>query len=126
MTHISFNPRFINDTSDDLILGKIHTIRHAYEFWKKQEGKRIALFKWEGKPYKSKHLIFCKKKIVSVQKVIKSEVADFWLSLKDKNPIPINTISKNDGFDNREEFIKWFAEKPYGEYGIIHFADFKY
>jgi len=124
--HISFKPRFINAAGIDLLPDKIHTIRQNFDYWKSYEGLEVALFTWEGVPYKSKHHIFCTKKLYHVQKVTKSEVADFWKSLDDKNPIPIKTIAINDGFKNHCEFIDWFVEYPFGEYVILHFTDFRY
>jgi hypothetical protein len=126
MKRLSFNPRFANEAGNDLREGKIHTLRKNYAWWKKFEGQDIALFTWTGKPYRSKQKVFCVKRLVSAQKVIKSEVADFWLSLDDKYPIPINVIAKNDGFENKSDFIDWFIEYPYGEMGILHFTNFKY
>ena len=128
MKHIAFDRRFVNAAGDDLIPGKIHTIRQNYGYWKRFEGKEVALFIWEGKPYQkgSRQKVFCIKRIVSVQEVTKSEVADFWLSLYDKDPIPIDVIAKNDGFNNRYEHIEWFVEYPFGKMAIIHFTDFRY
>jgi len=126
MKRISFNPRFVNEAGNDLVSGKIHTIRSSYTFWKKYEGQEVALFTWEGKPYRSKQKVFCVKRIVRVQELTKSEVADFWVSLNDKNPIPIDLISKNDGFNDKSEFIDWFIKCPFGKYAILHFTDFRY
>ena len=129
MKRISFNPRFVNAAGNNLIDGKIHTIRQNYWYWKHFEGQEVALFYWDGKPYQkgSKQIVFCTKKIVSVQMVTKSEVADFWQSIeRDKKPIPIDLISKNDGFENKTELIEWFINYPFGEFAIIHFTDFKY
>jgi hypothetical protein len=50
MKRISFNAQFVNESGDGLILGKIHTIRQNYSFWKKFEGRDVELFTWEGKP----------------------------------------------------------------------------
>ena len=126
MKRIAFDRRFLNETGDNLIEGKIHTIRQNYEYWKKFEGQEVALFTWEGKPYRSKQKVFCVKRIVSVQEVTKSEVADFWVSLNDKSPIPIDLIAKNDGFNNKHELVDWFIEYPFGKYAILHFTDFRY
>jgi hypothetical protein len=54
MKRISFSPRFVNEMGDDLVSGKIHTIRQNYFYWKKFEGRHAALFTWEGKLYRSK------------------------------------------------------------------------
>jgi len=127
MKRISFNPRFVNEAGDDLINGKIHTIRKNLNYWQRFEGKEVALFIWEGIPYRSKQKVFCVKKIISVQQVVKSEVADFWVNYsKDDHPIPLNIISKNDGFTDRNDFIDWFIELPFSEYCILHFTDLRY
>jgi hypothetical protein len=126
MKRLSFNPRFVNEAGNDLIPGKIHTIRRNYAYWKRFEGQDIALFTWTGKPYRSKQKVFCVKRLVSVQEVIKSEVADFWLSLDDKYPIPINVIAKHDGFKNKRDFIDWFIEYPFGDMAVLHFTDYRY
>jgi hypothetical protein len=126
MKHLSFNPRFVNEAGNNLREGKIHTIRRNYAYWKKFEGQDIALFTWTGKPYRSKQKVFCVKRLVSVQKVIKSEVADFWLSLDDKYPIQISVIAENDGFENKSDFIDWFIKYPFGEMAILHFTDYRY
>jgi hypothetical protein len=124
MKRIAFNSRFINGT--DLAKRKIHTIRANYNYWKMFEGRDMALFVWEGVPYRSKQQVVCVKRIVTVQKVYKSEVAYFWLSLEDKNPIPIEVIMKNDGFENEAEFIRWFMAYPSGEMAVLHFTSFLY
>jgi len=126
MKRISFNPRFVNEAGNGLIENKIHTIRANYDYWKKFEGQELALFTWEGKPYRSGQKVFCVKRLVSVQEVIKSEVADFFLSENDDAPIPKGLISKNDGFNESYQFIDWFINYPYGKYAILHFTDFQY
>jgi hypothetical protein len=49
MKRISFNPRFVNETGDDLIPGKIHTVRRNFDYWKKFEGRDVELFTWVEK-----------------------------------------------------------------------------
>ena len=132
MKRISFDLRFVSKAGNDLIRGKIHTIRQNYDYWKRFEGQEVALFTWKGKPYQkgSKQKVFCVKRIVNVQEVTKEvtkgEVADFWLSPYDRNPIPIDVIAKNDGFKDRYEHIEWFVEYPFGKMAILHFTDFRY
>ena len=48
MKHISFNPRFVNEDGNDLVPGKIHTIRQNYLFWKRFEGKEVACLFGKG------------------------------------------------------------------------------
>jgi hypothetical protein len=126
MKRISIDKRFVNIDGTNIIENKIHTLRRNFAYWKKFEGQDIALFTWEGKPYRSKQKVFCVKRLVSVQKVIKSEVADFWLSLADKYPIPINVIANNDGFENKSDFIDWFIKYPFGAMAVLHFTDYRY
>ena len=130
MKHISFNPRFVNAAGDDLIPGKIHTIRQNYDWWKRWEGKEVALFTWDGKPYQpgSKHKVFCVKRIVSVQKIRKRKhyfwsdtfvmiLGDTW----EDDWVNAPTMAKNDGFENVAEIYNWFKNDPDGEKAIIHF-----
>ena len=128
MKRISFNLRFVNEAGNDLIPGKIHTIRQNYDYWEKFEGRELALFTWEGKPYRSKQKVFCVKRLVSVQSLIfqggifspdmgwNSSIADH------------RKIAKNDGFEYFRDFLKWFEDGKYkpGRMGILHFTDFKY
>src|SRR5690606_27521444 len=38
---------------------KTTTIRSNYEYWKSKEGQLLQPFFWAGKPYRSKHVVFC-------------------------------------------------------------------
>ena len=138
MKHISFNPRFVNAAGNDLLSGKIHTIRKNYEWWKRYEGQDVALFTWEGTPYRpgSKHKVFCVKRIVSVQEVYfrrdKNDIG-FFLTNDDLHPLDFQ-ISYNDGFhdewgcDDFSSFLAWFRKKEYkpGKMAIIHFTNHRY
>lgn len=128
MRRIPFNPRFVNGAGDDLVPGKIHTIRRNYEYWKKFEGQDVALYIWEGKPYRSRQRVFCAKRLVSVQKCQR-----WWSNyyLPDKMPVyddPIDNslLAKNDGFNYMSEFTDWFCGYPDGEMAILHFTEFRY
>jgi hypothetical protein len=133
MKRISFNRRFVNATGDDLVPGKIHTIRQNYEYWKRFEGREAALFTWEGKPYRSKQQVFCVKRIVSVQKVTMNKVTpkhpvffipngqSFW----DRKYLSNYELCKNDGL-SFEAFNLWFSAYPEGDMAIIHFTDCRY
>jgi hypothetical protein len=128
MKRMAFNPRFVNGAGDDLIPGKIHTIRRNFLYWKKLEGREVALFTWEGKPYRSKQKVFSVKQIVSVQKIIKNASA-YWISFfspENKNPIPIKLLARNDGFKSHADFIDWFFDYPDGGMAVIHFTSFRY
>jgi len=132
MRGIAFNPCFVNEAGNDLIPGKIHTIRQNYEYWKRYEGKEVALFTWEGKPYRSKQKIFCVKRIVSVQVikfVVDSDIPAFWFEFNGEKI----KLSKNDGFEKYSDFITWFTKgvlqgyyKRNSEMAILHFTDFRY
>jgi hypothetical protein len=135
MKRIAINPRFINEAGNDLIPSKIHTIRKNYDYWKKSEGKEVALFTWEDKPYRSKQKVFCVKKIVSVQEVYlyKDKTDDVYFT-RFQHPFPGNAVfdrylmAKNDGFEDAAYFRVWFAGKEYkpGKMAILHFTDFMY
>jgi hypothetical protein len=140
MRRISFNPRFVNEVGNDLVPGKIHTIRQNYDFWKRFEGQDAALFAWEGKPYRSKQRVFCVKRIVSVQKITfvnNLRVGMSWL-VNDKNK-KINPVllAANDGFigDNWDglgkeraavELFDWFMSYSDGDMAILHFTKLRY
>jgi hypothetical protein len=134
---ISFNSRFVNEAGDDLIAGEIHTIRRNYDFWKRFEGRDVALFTWEGTPYRSKQRVFCIKKIVSVQKITlwhdrtfndHKMPPEFFIKMGShwSFPLSIALLAAHDGFDNEEEFIDWFYNHPDGKMAILHFTEFKY
>ena len=122
MKRISFNPRFLNETGDDLIPGKIHTIRQNYNFWKCFEGQEVALFTWEGKPYRSKQKVFCVKRVISVQKV---HFTGCTFAIENKN-IDGPTLARNDGFSKWAQMMNWFDNYPVGYMAIIHFTNFAY
>jgi len=130
MKRISFNKQFVNETNDDLIPGKIHTIRQNYSFWKQYEGKDVALFTWEGKPYRSGQKVFCVKRIASVQEINLLVNKHLWLtlifSLKDGRKPDYKVLAKNDGFNDPNDFIRWFENYKSGKMAIIHFTDFWY
>lgn len=127
MKRIAFDKRFVNSKGDDLIPGKIHTIRKNYPYWKKYEGQEVALFIWEGKPYRSKQKVFCIKKIFNVQ-MVEYECRQFWLTCcRLNNVIDQRAIAKNDGFNQMADYFDWFKNyKPQKEMAIIHFTDFLY
>jgi hypothetical protein len=133
---ISFNFRFVNEAENDLVPGKIHTIRRNYDFWKGFEGQDVALFAWEGKPYRSKQRVFCVKRLVSVQRVIIQRVKTtegvkmppaFYIEKPGYFHYLRETIlAINDGFEDEDEFVDWFYNYPDWGMGILHFTDFKY
>ena len=133
--NIVFDHRFVNKKQNDLIPGKIHTIRKNYDFWKKFEGQEVNLVFWQGKPRHrySRQIIFCKKKIYSVQKVkfIKSNF-HFLHSQFFRSPalaMDFRILAPNDGFEwTGADMLQWFNNDRYksGDYAIIHFTDFQY
>jgi hypothetical protein len=129
MKRLSINPRFVNEAGNDLIPGKIHTIRQNYAFWKRFEGEDIALFTWEAKPYRSKQKVFCVKRLVSVQEIIRWSNDLYTLTanvINEDDIIGCEALLKNDGFSDMEEFANWFASYPEDEMAILHFTSFKY
>jgi len=126
MKRISFSSQFINKIGNDLIPEKIHTIRQNFEYWKKFEGKEVALFTWEGKPYHSNQKIFCVKRIVNVQE-IEYKAQRFWFNIKCiEIAIPNKILAMNDGFREVFEFEHFFKKYKPGKMAILHFTDFKY
>ena len=139
MRRISFNTRFVNESGDDLIPGKIHTIRQNFDFWKRFEGKDVALFTWVGAPYRSKQKVFCEKRLVSVQEMefktkevgsiknigVQLHQMEFFIAgLR----IPLDVLAENDGFKEDVDLMRWFLSKRYkpGKMAVLHFTDFKY
>jgi hypothetical protein len=137
MKRLSFSTQFVNDAGNDLVPGKIHTIRQNYDYWKKFEGRDIALFIWEGKSYRSKQKVFCVKRLASVQKVTMiNQDTRYWLK---ENGGKINPflLAQNDGFSGNNHdglgreraaiaLNDWFAKYPGGEFAVLHFTDFRH
>jgi hypothetical protein len=117
----------VNEAGNDLVPGKIHTIRGNYDFWKRFEGQDVALFTWEGQPYRSKQRVFCVKRIVSVQRMVK-ERGYFYVprGLCDLVYAAIEKLAKNDGFGEKQDFLDWFYDYPDGDMAILHFTGFRY
>ena len=131
---ISFDCRFVNKTGDDLVPGKIHTIRKNYDFWKKFEGKRLGLFYWSGTPYRSKQFLFAEKTLIKVERICKetdgiTPGSPFSIyrhpNYEYFEQLLISKLAKNDGLSEKD-FIKWFLTYPDGVMGILHFTDFEY
>jgi hypothetical protein len=130
MKRISFNRQFVNEAGDNLVPGKIHTIRQNYDYWKHFEGQDVACFTWEGKPYRSKQKVFCTKKLVSVQQTelrwASIKGVGLWFTFNGEPRVSNSLISQNDGFGNYFDFLKWFDKYPAGDMAILHFTDFRY
>jgi len=138
MKRISFNKQFVNNAENDLIPGKIHTIRSNFDFWKRFEGRDVALFTWEGKPYQkgSTQKIFCVKKLLYVQSVFlycqtmtqngDKALPDYYVN---KKLIPKEIIAENDGFSCDGELDDWAFNHGWLDscrMAILHFTNFKY
>jgi hypothetical protein len=126
---ISFAYRFVNESEDDLIPGKIHTVRENYDFWKRFEGKDLALFYWVGKPYQrgSTQKVFCIKRLVYVQRLTKTYLKKDhagYFSINGEN-VYVPRLAENDGL-TYEEFMEWFRFYSDGYLGILHFTDYRY
>jgi hypothetical protein len=142
MRRLSFNPRFVDFERGDLIAGKIHSIRQNYWFWKRFEGRDVALYTWEGKPYRSKQRVFCVKRIVSVENIFlwHDKTVDghkmppefffenFFYKKKWYKAFHLSKtlLAMNDGFDDEDEFTDWFYDYPDGDVAVLHFTDFRY
>ena len=130
----------MNEAGDDLVPGKIHTIRQNYEYWKRFEGREVALSVWDGKPRQkgSKQITFCVKRIYYVDSIIaenrhypwrKSGIDCIQFEDNDGRERMIHYFSelvKNDGFENSAEFWNWFSRHRPGKMAILHFTDFRY
>jgi hypothetical protein len=138
MIRMAFDRRFINAAGDGLVDGKIHTIRRNYDWWKRFEGREVALFYWDGKPYRSKQKAFCVKRIVSVQEVyfyrdIRAKYGMFFSWPNHADTIESGRarermMAENDGFANIADFYTWFLFGDYkpGKMAAVHFTDFRY
>jgi hypothetical protein len=126
MKRICFDKRFVNFEKQDLVRGKIHTIRQSFSYWKRFEGQEVALFTWEGKPYRSKQKVFCVKRIVSVQEVekITDGIPDSFVMLINDSKAALDF--EKDGFIKQSDFYDWFHRYPDGKMAILHFTDFRY
>lgn len=98
---------------------KTTTIRSNYEYWKSKEGQLIQPYFWAGKPYRSKHVVFCPE--VRLKAVRKIEIHNYreiqnheyildmirvdgwWLTLR-----RIEELIQNEGFDHPDHFWMWF------------------
>lgn len=120
---------------------KTTTIRSNYEYWKSKEGQLLQPFFWAGKPYRSKHVVFCPE--VRLKRVIKveikyhkeytwngepwdGEVMPAWESvqfLDDPeygdyflNEEGFINFTQNEGFDQPDHFWMWFNSDFDGAY----------
>src|SRR5690554_101311 len=65
---------------------KTTTIRSNYEHWKSKEGQLVQPFFWAGKPYRSKHVVFCPEVMLArVRKVmvLYSDKRERYVNLED-------------------------------------------
>lgn len=127
MKRMAFDKRFVSPAGNGLVEGKIHAIRRNYDYWKIFSGREVEMFYWEGKPYRSKQKVFCVK---PVRSVVPSafDGKQFWnASLEGGGWINPSLLARNDGFENVDEFHKWFENYKHPVIMcIIHFTDFRY
>jgi hypothetical protein len=128
---MAFNPRFVNGAGDDLIAGKIHTVRQNYDFWKRFEGQDAALYAWQGKPYRSIQRVFCVNQIDSVLPVLRDWSCFYFDGhfLEDGHLLESSDdlLFKNDGFESLNEFRDWFRDYPCTvDMAVVHFTEFRY
>lgn len=152
MTYILFDRQFINSAGNDLVTGKIHTIRgngtqKSFDRWKKLEGKEVSCRVWSGEPYNSSQKEICKKKVMSVEKMSlfmeefhnklhfiryancflykqTSKSRCNWCGIYLESYA--NCIAKNDGFDDCNSLCSYLKKSKAGIYAIVHFTEFRY
>ncbi|MDR1902940.1 MAG: hypothetical protein LBQ88_11740, partial [Treponema sp.] len=111
---------------EDLIPGKIHTLRKNHEYWKRWDGKEVSIRTWEGKPYRSRQREV-KRVVIGVQRTVK--IKNYFYKEAGVCDLvylaPLETIAKNDGLTT-DEFCEWFKDYPDGDMAILHFTDFQY
>lgn len=103
---------------------KLHTIRKKSDRYK--VGQMQQPFIWTGKPYKDPIYRFMPPMpLISKQEILITP--SFWIFVGGKS-LKSNDVDKlalNDGFDNTDDFFKWFTKRPFlGE--IRHYTDLKY
>jgi hypothetical protein len=103
---------------------KLHTIRLQSNRYK--VGQMQQPFIWSGKPYKDPIFRFMPPMpLISKQEIIITP--SYWIFIDGKTlkSNDVDRLALNDGFDNTEDFFKWFTKRPFfGE--IRHYTDLKY
>lgn len=88
------------------------TIRSNYEYWKSKEGQLLQPFFWAGKPYRSKHVVFCPE--VRLAKVSEIELfPEYWGIILCGQDLPEDSngyyeFVSDEGFDHPDHFWMWF------------------
>src|SRR5690606_22880751 len=90
---------------------KTTTIRSNYEYWKSKEGQLLQPFFWAGRPYHSKHVVFCPE--VRLRRVRKIETIreKKWVLIGGCNLFfgtMLKPIIQHEGFDDPDHFWMWF------------------
>lgn len=99
---------------------KTTTIRSNYEYWKSKEGQLIQPFFWAGKPYRSKHVVFCPE--VRLAKVSEIELfPEYWGIILCGQDLPEDSngyyeFVSDEGFDHPDHFWMWFDRDFSGAY----------
>lgn len=118
--HILDCAPYVDESILDSCTPKTSTIRKNYDYWKSKEGQMIQPFFWEGKPYRSKHVVFCPEvklervmnvKIVPKYNMVRtydSENMHFGAMLYSSDEL--SGFIQSEGFDSAEDFFMWFNE----------------
>lgn len=92
---------------------KTTTIRSNYEYWKSKEGQLIQPFFWAGKPYRSKHVVFCPEVRLKRVRKIETNREKKWVLIGGCNLFlgtTLKPIIQGEGFDHPNHFWMWFNE----------------
>lgn len=114
---LGFKPQF----KDKILNGtKIHTIREdKHKRWK--TGRKITFA--TGVRTKNRN-VFLEGECTYVDRIaIFPHQKKVWMYSKPLNNDEIEILSKNDGFDNVEDFWKWFEAKGANDYRLIHWTN---
>lgn len=107
---------------------KLHTIRKS-AYLQRFVGKEIECFYWEGKPYRSKQIVFEKVRLdgfqeIKIQYSENNKIAAIIIDNKIKTPNESGIISLNDGFNGNSPMLNFFKENFTGY--IYHFTKLRY
>jgi hypothetical protein len=124
------------DFENKIISGmKRHTIRANYDYWSKIVEKckageaLISIRQWSGRPYQSKQFEICQCLNPEIQKIhftkgTPETTPTIYIGQRSFFGEDFNTIARNDGFEDVQDFLDWFPHEFDG--GIIHLGPNKY
>lgn len=102
---------------------KTTTIRSNYEYWKSKEGQLIQPFFWAGKPYRSKHVVFCPEVRLKKVEKIEIDIALPMITIENDDRLlfiddgrQLEYFTQNEGFDDPDHFWMWFDRDFNGAY----------